>query len=177
MLVAYAQTRSGLARSALSIALRCSRPNSTTPHNPLRVSVETDELGLPITPLPLAIPSIPSKPISRETLVKLHRLSALNPPEEGSEEELQLKDELGVLMGLMDIVQKVELPPGDLREITAELLSEGVGEVVVDEHVAEVQAKDARSGMEKSEEGGKSGRELLDWATRRVGDYYAARVK
>lgn len=183
MLAAYTLSRSGLARTALGIALRSIRPTSTaTIHNPLKVDIETDDLGLPITPLPLAIPAIPSKPISRETLVKLYRLSALDPPEEGSTEETELKDELAVLMGLMDIVQKVKLPPGDLRDITAELLGEGVGEIVFDEHVAEARPG-AVDSIKASEVGdavsqdGISGRELLDWATRRVGDYYAARVK
>lgn len=174
MITAYRASTSSIARSALSIALRLSRPKST--HNPLKPSVETDELGLPLTPAPIPIPDIPKSSISRETLVKLHRLSALNPPEEGSPEEMQLKAELGELLGLMDIVKDVEMPQGevDLRQ----LLTEGVGEVVIDEKVAEAGAGVQKARMEeKLEHREKHGKELLDWATRRVGDYYASRVK
>lgn len=51
MITAYRASTSSIARSALSIALRLSRPKST--HNPLKPPVETDELGLPVTPAEL----------------------------------------------------------------------------------------------------------------------------
>jgi len=174
MLTAYRASTGSLARSALSITLRVTRPKST--HNPLKPSVETDELGLPLTPAPLPIPDIPKASISRESLVKLHRLSALDPPEEGSPEELQLKAELGELLGLMDIVKNVEMPHGEVN--LAQLLTEGVGEVVIDEKVAEASKGVQKVRIEeKLEHREKHGKELLEWATRRVGDYYASRVK
>jgi hypothetical protein len=174
MITAYRASTGSLARSVLSITLRFSRPKST--HNPLKPTVETDELGLPVTPAPLPIPDIPRANLSRETLVKLHRLSALKPPEEGSPEEMQLKAELGELLGLMDIVKNVEMPQGEVN--LRQLLTEGVSEVVIDEKVAEVGAGLQQARMEeKLEHREKHGKELLDWATRRVGDYYASRVK
>ncbi|KAK1925627.1 hypothetical protein DB88DRAFT_484542 [Papiliotrema laurentii] len=183
MIVAYRHNPTHIARSALSIALRSIAHTSGPPHNPLQTAIETDDLGLPLDPLPLPIPKAPSTGISDETWLKLHRLAAINPPPEGSEEEARLKAGLSELVGLMEIVKNVQLPEGDLRTITAELLSEGVGEVVFDGTVAQASTtisgqKDggqATSATSPAHE--KTGRELLEWATRRVGDYYASKVK
>jgi len=77
-------------------------------------------------------------------------------------------------LGLMDIVKEVDLPAGDLRAITKELLSQGVGSVVFDK--LEVEEKKRKVVVEQ-EDREKHGQELLDWATKRVGDYYSAKVK
>lgn len=162
-----------LARQALSLVLRSSARQYAS-HNPLKPSTPTDSLGLPLTPQPPPIPTIKPTQISRETLVKLHKLSALNPPPEGSIEEAQVKAELSELIGLMDIVKEVELPPGDLRTITQELLGQGVGSVVFDQLDEEAQKTKV---VQEAEEREKHGKELLEWATKRVGDYYSAKVK
>ena len=85
-----------------------------------------------------------------------------------------MKAELGELLGLMDIVKEVDLPAGDLRAITKELLSQGVGSVVFDK--LEVEEK-KRKVVAETEDREKHGKDLLEWATRRVGDYYSAKVK
>lgn len=82
---------------------------------------------------------------------------------------------LGELVGLMDLVKEVELPSGDRNEMVRELLSEGVGEVVIDESDGEVSLADECTTAAVGE--AKKGRELLEYATRRVGDYYAHRVE
>lgn len=106
-------------------------------------------------------------------LSRLHRLSALNPPPPNSHEELKLLDELNNLVSLMEGVKDVQLPL-DKEEI-ASLLSEGVGEVHIGD---ETEDKDEDTGMgDRVRDDGKSGRELLDWATRRTGDYYAKRIE
>jgi len=166
-------THNIIARQALSLVLRNSTRQYSS-HNPLKPTIPTDSLGLPVNPQSPPIPSIRPTSISRETLVKLHKLSALNPPEEGSIEEAAVKAELGELLGLMDIVKEVDLPAGDLRAITKELLSQGVGSVVFDK--LEVEEKKRKVVVEQ-EDREKHGQELLDWATKRVGDYYSAKVK
>ena len=142
-------------------------------YHPLYPTVETDELGLPVHPQRPSISYVESVPITRERLHQLHRLSALNPPPEGSEEETKLLEELGEIVALMDYAKRTELPEGDLREITRDLLGEGVGQVVLGpEEVGEV-----RRGEEGTEGDHVQGKELLKWATSRVGDYYASRAK
>lgn len=128
-------------------------------HNPFRSSVPTDELGLPLQPQPVPIPSTASTTIASADLERLHRLSALNPPTVGSQEEADLLKGLNELVGLMEVVQNVELPEGE--GAIGELLTQGVGEVTIGE----------RTG-EQRDPGKTQGRDLLEWATSRKGDYY-----
>ncbi|WOO85765.1 uncharacterized protein LOC62_07G009251 [Vanrija pseudolonga] len=136
--------------------------SASTTFDPLTPNVAVTALGLPTHPQPAPIPSIPRAPPSPEMLAKLHTLSALDPPPAGSSAEAALIDDLGELLGLMDLVKTVELPQDDV----ASLLTEGVGEVVFDgrEH--------ARSIRE-----GEAGRQFLPYATRRVGDYYGFKTE
>jgi hypothetical protein len=135
---------------------------STIARSHLNPSVPTTALGLPTSPLPSLIPTVPSTPLNREKLHKLCHLAALNPPPEGSEAETKLLAELGELIGLMDLVSSVELE-GDVGD----LLSAGVGEYVIGEP----------REREPVPEGQEEGRRLLQYATRRVGDYYGVRVE
>jgi len=97
----------------------------------------------------------------------------------------------------MELVKGVELPLTDNSNDNGkeggrgELLAQGVGKVRIGEDVG----MDVLATKEKGEEGAKgvgvgagderseaveddkTGRELLDWATTRMGDYYASRVK
>ncbi|WVQ96293.1 hypothetical protein IAU59_003397 [Kwoniella sp. CBS 9459] len=152
-----------------------------------------------------------SKPvISRATFEKLHKLSALNPPPEGSEEEAELMQGLSDLIHLMDKVKSVELP--ESVDERAGLLVEGIGigEVVVSDRDLDWDREQAGSGLgqeqgqgqgqdpligsggrggstnddslyeagtEQHSEPEKRGKELLGWATNRVGDFYASRIK
>lgn len=137
------------------------RRNTSTKSDPLRPSIPTDELGLPLEPQPVTLTptSSTSNTIKSSDLARLHRLSALNPPLPGSREEADLLKGLNELVGLMEVVKAVELPEG--KQAIGELLTQGVGEVMIGENTG----KDRDEGQIK-------GRELLEWATSRKGDYY-----
>ncbi|RSH77717.1 uncharacterized protein EHS24_003284 [Apiotrichum porosum] len=143
----------------LTRCLSTSSRSSTAASSPLRPSVKTTDLGLPVTPLPDPIPSVPRTPLDRAALHRLCKLAALNPPAKGSEAETQLLADLGELVGLMDLVGEAVTLDADVGE----LLTAGVGEIVID-------AGKQRGNEDK--DGEERGRELLQYATRRVGDYY-----
>lgn len=63
----------------------------------------------------------------------------------------------------MEVVKDVQLPQG--KDALGELLTQGVGEVIIGENT--VQDRD---------EGQVGGRELLGWATSRKGDYYHSKA-
>jgi hypothetical protein len=63
----------------------------------------------------------------------------------------------------MEVVKDVELPSGD--GTIGELLTQGVGEVIIGE-----------SSGEERDPGQRSGRDLLEWATSRKGDYYHSKA-
>ena len=164
-----------LSRRVKSIpALSCAIHHPKTPApsqpnlgpDPLNPQITLDpDTQLPLTPLPPPIPHIPrSTSITSSSLARLHRLAALNPPERDSPEEAALIDDLNDLVGLMDLVKSVTLPD-DLSE----LLSEGVGEVVIGPDTSSASPSSSSRLKEKN------GRELLDYATRRIGDAYAHR--
>lgn len=84
---------------------------------------------------------------------------------------MELLEGLKGLVGLMDAVKAVELPEGG--EGYGSLLGRGVGELVLDFEKTE----DMQGDKKSSDQGEKKrGRELLQYATRRVGDYYASRL-
>ncbi|WWD18739.1 hypothetical protein CI109_103193 [Kwoniella shandongensis] len=124
----------------------------------------------------------PQPRLTRSQLHRLHHLSALHPPPSESEEETTLLSELDELISLMDRVKVVDLPTS--KEDRGKLLGQGVGEVRIDESVFE----QPKMGMGKEKEkelddgsgsgsGEKTGKELLDWATTRVGDFYSSKLK
>ncbi|GMK58214.1 hypothetical protein CspeluHIS016_0502460 [Cutaneotrichosporon spelunceum] len=125
-------------------------------HDPLRVSIPTDELGLP-TPQPPHITAFEPAPISRALLQRVHALAALNPPPEGSTEEEALRHDLGDLVGLMDLVREVEVHD------VGELLS-NTGEIAFNANSVKGRGEARLCDGE--------GRLLLEYATRRVGDFY-----
>jgi len=136
---------------------------SKPPHDPLKPTIPTSNLGLPLNPQPtLDSPKLRQSLLSSD-LERLHRLSALNPPLSGSKEETELLDGLNELVGLMEAVKAVQLPEG--KEAVGELLNQGVGEVVIGEE----------TGTERGN-GEVEGRQLLGWATRRKGDYYHSKA-
>ncbi|KLT40725.1 hypothetical protein CC85DRAFT_287119 [Cutaneotrichosporon oleaginosum] len=136
-------------------ALTHSSPNPES-HDPLRVSIPTGHLGLP-TPQPPPITDFESAPISRTLLRRLHDLAALNPPPEGSDEEAALQHDLGELVGLMDLVHEVEVHD-------VETLLSSTGDVVFDKQAVEERGEARLDAGE--------GRKLLEFASRRVGDFY-----
>jgi hypothetical protein len=73
----------------------------------------------------------------------------------------------------MEAVKAVELPKGEGGY--GALLGKGVGELVLDfDESAEAPEKRGCKPIEETEETG--GRKLLEYATRRKGDYYASRL-
>lgn len=134
-----------------------------SPHDPLKPTSPTSNLGLPLNPQPALVSPKLKQPLLSSDLERLHRLSALNPPLSGSKEETELLDGLNELVGLMEAVKAVQLPEG--KEAVGELLNQGVGEVVIGEE----------TGTER-ENGEVEGRQLLGWATRRKGDYYHSKA-
>lgn len=111
------------------------RASSSSSFNPLRPDVTVDDLGLPVDPQISPSTSRYYKPapvtLTREQLHKLHKLSALKPPQEGSPEEEKLLEELGSLIGLMDVVKEVSLPQ-DPKELAELLKGFGQSEQVFD---------------------------------------------
>lgn len=132
-------------------------------HDPLRPKIPISDLGLPLESQPAPLPTIPQSTLLSADLERLHRLSALDPPEKGSQEEKDLLRGLNELVGLMEVVKEVQLPVG--KDTIGELLTQGVGEVVIGEH----------TGGERETEA-VNGRELLQWATRKKGDYYHSKA-
>ncbi|WWC88388.1 uncharacterized protein L201_003299 [Kwoniella dendrophila CBS 6074] len=116
--------------------------------------------------------------ISRTELHKLHRLSALNPPEVNSLEEKELIEELSELIDLMNQVKGVNLPSS--LEERSKLLSKGINEVILNENTIngisnKAQThRDIRGDNEVIE---KSGKELLSWSNNKLGDYYVSKIK
>ena len=162
------------------LSLSQSRPSSSsapTLHNDGHSQSPNEDL----------IPQFKPSKFNREQLLRLLKLSALNPPAEGSDEEARLLGGLGELVGLMHLVKDVKLD-ADVKD----LLPEGVGEVYIDGKAPTPQSEavkavssdvgDARlqdtdaAGMDvRGEE--KTGRDLLNWATRRVGNFYSHRAE
>lgn len=82
---------------------------------------ETDSYGIPIHPtwsVNDLLSSYPTPTISSTTLRRLHELSALIPPEEGSAEHDKLKQEMEDLVKLVEAVKLVDLSdgPGDAAD-------------------------------------------------------------
>ena len=123
--------------------------------------VPVDELCIPLAP-PYSIASyIPSPtPLSRETLTKLHRLSALEPPttEEGWKELEQLGD-------LAAIIEGIRLVP------TSSLLSGSQGQMVDGRVRGQAVELEPGSGGSVDMSDG-FGRELLKLAEVTEGSYY-----
>ncbi|KAG6899771.1 hypothetical protein C0993_006997 [Termitomyces sp. T159_Od127] len=75
------------------------------------VKHETDEYGIPLKPtwsVHELLSSYPKPTLSSATLTRLHKLSALQPPEEGSIEQEKLKGEMEELIRLVEAVKLVD---------------------------------------------------------------------
>ncbi|KAK1231720.1 hypothetical protein PQX77_005152 [Marasmius sp. AFHP31] len=128
------------------------RHNSSFPIT-RRVAHETDSLGIPLKPtwsVNGLLSSYPKPTISSATLSRLHDLSALIPPEEGTKEHEKLKRELEELIRLVEAVKLVNTD-GVVYEHWGPELGDG----------AEPLPEDV-----KDEEMEISGRKLLEYATK-----------
>jgi Asp-tRNA(Asn)/Glu-tRNA(Gln) amidotransferase C subunit len=160
------------ARRTVIATTRAQRWNSSTTFNPLRPDVKVDELGLPVDPQvsPSTARYYNPSPVdlTREQLHKLHKLSALKPPQEGSPEETKLMEELGGLIGLMDVVKEVSLPQ-DPKELAELLKGFGQSEQVFD-GTNMTREKPTSTSMLK-------GRELLKYAAKSERGLYVFKSK
>lgn len=140
-------------RRALSWRITCSRTfKNTSSIDPV------PSYGLPLKPswsVNELLSSYPTPELSASTFKRLHELSALTPPEEGTPEFRQLKRELEELVKLVEAVKLVDtegVQPTELRPIF--------------EDGAEVESQEAFV------EGSESGRTLLKHASRTSDDFY-----
>ncbi|KZV76649.1 hypothetical protein PENSPDRAFT_679996 [Peniophora sp. CONT] len=82
--------------------------------------VPTDDTGIPLQPtwsIDELLASYPKPTISAETLSRLHRLSALVPPAEGTPEHARLTHDLEELVKLVEAVRLAEVPEETADEI------------------------------------------------------------
>ncbi|KAG7449404.1 uncharacterized protein BT62DRAFT_945640 [Guyanagaster necrorhizus] len=82
---------------------------------------ETDEFGIPLKPtwsVNELLSSYPTPTISPATLIHLHDLAALIPPEEGSKKFDKVKGELEELVRLVEAVKLVDTKGVDLDAAT-----------------------------------------------------------
>lgn len=140
--------------------------------NPLKPDVEVDDLGLPVKPescTSIAQYQNPSPAtLTVPQLHKLHKLAALTPPAEGSVEESQLLEELGELIGLMNLVQEVDLPK-DPKKLAGLLQAFGQTEQVFD---GSNTARERPVGDD-----GLKGRSLLEYAVKTERGLYVFKSK
>lgn len=138
------------------------RWNSTTSRTaPL---VETDACGIPLKPtwsVNELISSYPKPTIPPSTLKKLHDLSALIPPEEGTPQHAQLTEELENLVKLVEAVKAVDVSQPDASSIhqipDGRIWAEGTGIKLERDEVAKNEAH---------------GRDLLRHAARTEDSFY-----
>lgn len=147
-----------------SIRLYSTRGTKSAPPGSQRPPIAVDDLCIPLEP-PYSIASyIPEpKPLSRETLTKLHRLSALEPPKtEAGWRELE---QLGGLAAIIEGVRLID---------TSAVVQDGVREHggLVDGRVRG-QSVELQSGQSVEEDRTDGfGRELLELAEVKDGAYY-----
>lgn len=155
-----------LYRTASRSPINQSRYNSSssTHSNASITLAETDDCGIPLNPtwsVHDLLNSYPKPKLSSETLKKLHRLSALTPPEEGTPEHAKLTSELEDLIKLVEAVRLVdcsELKSEDDSKIPdGRILPRGVGIDL------------SGIGIEEVKDGG---RELLKHAARTQDGFY-----
>lgn len=193
--MAYRPTTSSRALSAIRLSISHLQPTRA-----ISTSLRLSNTSSPDTSPSSSSASLRPTPLilSREELHRLHRLSALDPPAANSPEERELLEDLGALVGLMDMVKDVELPKMTDEEV-GRLLAGGVGSVEFDGldgedwddvghgvgSAAEPRTGEQEEGRDGIVEKGKAaskgkdttkrGRELLEYATNRRGDYYMSR--
>lgn len=93
---------------------RCGRYPRTRIYRRLvsKPAVDTDECGIPVKPtwsVNELLSSYPTPSISSATLRRLHELSALVPPEEGTPEHEKMRRELEHLVRLVEAVKLVKV--------------------------------------------------------------------
>ncbi|KIJ26969.1 hypothetical protein M422DRAFT_37979, partial [Sphaerobolus stellatus SS14] len=116
--------------------------------------------------------SYPSPTLSNETLLKLHSLAALVPPEEGTPEFATLKEEVE---DLVRVVEAVRVAPDSESAVDVREQKEGVPSPT-DARIwpkdVGVRFQDEKDLKEFEESGPPKGRELLKLSERTKGEFY-----
>lgn len=133
-------------------------------------SVEVDELCMPIKPtwsVKELLASYPPPVLEPAHLIRLHELSALIPPPEGSPAFEKLRKELGELIRLVEAVRTVELPK---QEAQAGVIPDGriwpAGQGMEFTEDDDAEEEDLKAPPEPQ------GRELLKHAAETADGYY-----
>ncbi|KAG1753742.1 uncharacterized protein EDB91DRAFT_1099651 [Suillus paluster] len=126
-----------------------------------RVIVETDTYGIPLKPtwsVQELLSSYPAPSISPATFKRLHELSALLPPEEGTPEYSKLKHELEDLIKLVEATKLFNVEETESIDIPdGRVMAEGSG-IPLD--------------RTPREDGDVRGHDLLSYASRSVNGMY-----
>ncbi|KAG1815274.1 hypothetical protein EV424DRAFT_1111105 [Suillus variegatus] len=126
-----------------------------------RATVETDKYGIPLTPtwsVQELLSSYPAPSISPATFKRLHELSALLPPEEGTPEYVKLKHELEELIKLVEATKLIKVEEtGNAGIPDGRVIAEGSG-IPLD--------------RTPRENGDVRGRDLLSYASRSANGMY-----
>lgn len=105
--------------------------NTPLQYSTSRATVETDTYGIPLRPtwsVQELLSSYPAPSISPATFKRLHELSALLPPEEGTPEYVKLKHELEELIKLVEATKLIKLEKTDNIGIPdGRIIEEGSG--------------------------------------------------
>ncbi|KAG2370112.1 hypothetical protein BDR07DRAFT_1322858 [Suillus spraguei] len=139
-------------RRSLNVSLRYSISRAT---------VETDTYGIPLKPtwsVQELLSSYPAPSISPATFKRLHELSALLPPEEGTPEYVKLKHELEELIKLVEAAKLIKVEETDNISIPD----------------GRVMAQESGIPLDRipREDGDVRGRDLLPYASRSVNGMY-----
>ena len=126
-----------------------------------RALVETDEYGIPLKPtwsVQELLSSYPAPSISPATFKRLHELSALLPPKEGTPEYAKLKHELEELIKLVDATKLIKVD---------EMKDAGIPD-------GRVMAEGSEIPLDETSHDGDvvRGRDLLSYASRSVDGMY-----
>ncbi|CAL1701546.1 unnamed protein product [Somion occarium] len=138
-------------------------------HSTTKSPVDTDAHGIPVRPtwsVNQLLTSYPKPTISPSTLERLHVLSALVPPAEGTEEHKQLSAEMENLVKLVEAVKLVDTSGVDKTRLSK-------SESVPDGRIwAEGTGIDLSGEVSVSETESPSGRVLLNHAARTENGMY-----
>jgi hypothetical protein len=138
-------------RSPLCFRSSTHRSLSSKVSTVLSSNVETDEFGLPLKPtwsVKELLSSYPPPTLEPETLVKLHKLAALKPPPQGSEEFGKLRSELSELIKLVEAVKTIEVDKGGEEGIPdGRIWQEGRG-ISFDEDLSRAEEPSGRALLE-----------------------------
>ncbi|KAG2339829.1 hypothetical protein BDR05DRAFT_967438 [Suillus weaverae] len=126
-----------------------------------RATVETDTYGIPLKPtwsVQELLSSYPAPSISPATFRRLHELSALLPPEEGTPEYVKLKHELEELIKLVEATKLIKVEEtGNIGIPDGRIITEGSG-IPLDRTLRE--------------DGDMRGQDLLSYASRSANGMY-----